>query len=195
MKLGAEELGLDAIDLQILKILQQDCKISLARIGQSVGLSAPAVIERIKKLEQGGVIIGYQALLNSRRVGLDVTAFIGVVIDQPMLISEFENAVAALEGVLECHHVTGQHTLLLKVKTESTSSLERLISQIRCIPGVARTETMVVLSTHTERCQVPLGEHLAVQPDAGAQRRRNGRTGQALAVGNAQRPALHSKPA
>jgi len=195
MKLGAEELSLDSIDLQILKILQQDCKISLARIGQSVGLSAPAVIERIKKLEQGRVITGYHAILDSRQVGLDVTAFIGVVIDQPMLISDFENAVAALEGVLECHHVTGQHTLLLKAKTESTSSLEKLISQIRCIPGVARTETMVVLSTHTERCQVPLGEHLAVQPDSGPQRKRNGRTAPSVAEGHGQRAALQSKPA
>jgi Lrp/AsnC family transcriptional regulator, leucine-responsive regulatory protein len=69
----------------------------------------------------------------------------------PKTISLFEESVALLDDVLECHHVTGQHTLMLKVKTENTSSLERLISAIRSIEGVARTETMVVLSTHTER--------------------------------------------
>jgi Lrp/AsnC family leucine-responsive transcriptional regulator len=80
-----------------------------------------------------------------------VTAFIGVSIAHPKTISLFEESVALLDDVLECHHVTGQHTLMMKVKTENTSSLERLISAIRSIEGVARTETMVVLSTHTER--------------------------------------------
>ena len=72
-------------------------------------------------------------------------------IAHPKTISLFEESVALLDDVLECHHVTGQHTLMIKVKTENTSSLERLISAIRSIEGVARTETMVVLSTHTER--------------------------------------------
>ena len=167
MKFGSgEELDLDGIDLQILQTLQQDCKISLARIGDVVGLSAPSVIERIKKLELGGVIRGYHAALDSRRLGLDVTAFIGVMIDHPSSIEGFEERVASLEGVLECHHVTGEHTLLLKVKTRDTSTLEQLIRQIRSVPGVARTETMVVLSTHSERGQIPLGAHIAAHQAA-----------------------------
>jgi Lrp/AsnC family leucine-responsive transcriptional regulator len=166
-----DELELDLIDLQILRVLQRDCKISLARIGEIVGLSAPAVIDRIKKLEQSGVIKGYHANLDARQLGLDVTAFIGVSIEHPTEIGEMEEGVAAIEDVLECHHVTGQHTLLLKVKTRNTSTLEQLISHIRCLPGVARTETMVVLSTHTERIQLPL----AAPPEAPA-RRKNGRT-------------------
>ena len=176
MKFGTGDgLDLDVTDLQILQTLQQDCKISLARIGEQVGLSAPSVIERIKKLEQGGVIRGYHALLESRHLGLDVTAFIGVVVDHPRGLGDFEERVASLEGVLECHHVTGQHTLLLKVKTESTSTLEQLISRIRQIPGVARTETMVVLSTHCERTQVPIGDRLAATAEREAPRRRAGR--------------------
>ena len=177
MKLGnGDGPDLDGTDLQILRTLQQDCKISLARIGEQVGLSAPSVIERIKKLEQGGVIRGYHALLDSRHLGLDVTAFIGVVIDHPRGLGDFEERVASLEGVLECHHVTGQHTLLLKVKTESTSTLEHLISRIREIPGVARTETMVVLSTHCERTQVPIDDRLAATGGRDASRRRAGRS-------------------
>jgi len=166
-------MALDAIDLEILQTLQEDCKIPLARIGDRVGLSAPSVIERIKKLEQAGVVRGYHAVLDSRRVGLDVTAFIGVLISQPPEIQDFEGTVSALEGVLECHHVTGGYTLLLKVKTQNTSSLEQLISQVRAIPGVTRTETMVVLSTHTERSQVPLLSHPAHAPES--VRRRTGR--------------------
>lgn len=179
MKLGnGQEMALDAIDLEILQTLQEDCKIPLARIGDRVGLSAPSVIERIKKLEQAGVVRGYHAVLDSRRVGLDVTAFIGVLLSQPLGIQDFEGTVSALEGVLECHHVTGGYTLLLKVKTQNTSSLEKLISQIRGIPGVTRTETMVVLSTHTERSQIPLTSHPAHAPES--VRRRTGRGAAAL---------------
>ena len=156
MKLGQPDSEFDDIDLHILAVLQENCKLPLAKIGARVGLSAPSVIERIKKLEDNGVITGYRAVLNARRLGKDVTAFIGVSISHPKLIGEFEQDIARFDGVLECHHVTGQHTLLLKVKTENTSSLEELISKIRSIEGVDRTETMVVLSTHTERTQIAL---------------------------------------
>jgi len=154
MKLGHAESELDEIDLHILALLQENCKLPLAKIGEKVGLSAPSVIERIKKLEDHQVIEGYRAIVNARRLGKDVTAFIGVTIKHPRLIGDFEKEIAQLDDVLECHHVTGQHTLLLKVKTMNTSTLEDLISRIRSIEGVDRTETMVVLSTHTERTQV-----------------------------------------
>jgi Lrp/AsnC family leucine-responsive transcriptional regulator len=155
MKLGGDMNGdLDAIDLRILAMLQEHCKISLAKMGELVGLSAPSVIERVKKLEDSGIIIGYHAAVDARRLGKDITAFIGVSIGHPRTIEKFEDAVETLDDVLECHHVTGEHSLLLKVKTANTSSLEELIRTIRSIEGVARTETMVVLSTHTERAQI-----------------------------------------
>ena len=151
MKFGGESPELDAIDLQILSLLQEHGRIPLVKLGEQVGLSAPSVNERVKKLEDSGIITGYHASVDASRLGKDVTAFIGVSISHPKTIALFEEAVALLEDVLECHHVTGSHTVLLKVKTENTSTLERLISAIRSIEGVARTETMVVLSTHTER--------------------------------------------
>ena len=154
MKLGQPDSEFDDIDLHILALLQENCKLPLAKIGEKVGLSAPSVIERIKKLEDNEVIVGYPAIVNARRLGKDVTAFIGVSINHPKLIEQFEQDITRLDDVLECHHVTGQHTLLLKVKTKSTSTLEDLISTIRSIEGVERTETMVVLSTHCERTQV-----------------------------------------
>jgi len=171
MKLGQNEPEFDDIDLHILALLQENCKLPLAKIGEKVGLSAPSVIERIKKLEDNRVIRGYTALLDARRLGKDVTAFIGVSISHPRLIDEFEHDIAQLDDVLECHHVTGQHTLLLKVKTANTSSLEELISKIRSIDGVDRTETMVVLSTHAERTQVTLHYDATILPK---RPRRNG---------------------
>ena len=151
-------LGLDATDRAILDLLQANCKQPLAAIGEKVGLSAPAVVERIHKLEQAGVIQGYAAVLDARRLGRDVTAFIGVTMDRAGAIHSVEGEVAAMSEVLECHHVTGLHSLLIKVKTRSTVTLEALIERIRSLEGVSRTETMVVLSTQAERFTLPLDE-------------------------------------
>lgn len=157
---------LDAIDRSLLDALQEDCKQPLAKLGERVGLSAPSVLERVRKLEQVGLITGYHAQLDPRIAGLDVGAFIGVGIDHPRSIASFEGAVLAMPEVLECHHVTGRHTLMIKVRTESTASLHRLISAIRELPGVARTETMVVLETQLERQAIPLPvpDHAADAP-------------------------------
>jgi len=162
---------LDGVDLRLLSVLQDDCRTSLTRLGEIVGLSAPAVLERVKKLESAGIISGYHAVLDARRLGLDVTAFIGVTASQPDCIDETEQQLGALEDVLECHHVTGSYSLLLKVKTANTSSLERLIRSIRGLTGVAQTETLVVLSTQTERTQ------LALHPAAAGNGRRTRRSG------------------
>ncbi len=174
MKFSRVEPELDATDRAILELLQENCKQPLAAIGSKVGLSAPAVVDRIHKLEEAGVIRAYVALLDGQRLGKDVAAFIGVATEQPGEIGEIERSVVAIDDVLECHHVTGEYTLLLKVKTANTTSLERLISRIRLLDGVARTETLVVLSTHIERAQLALHPR---EPEAGPQTKRGRRNG------------------
>jgi Lrp/AsnC family leucine-responsive transcriptional regulator len=156
MKSDRQEVELDAIDLALLELLQENCKRPMAALGAEVGLSAPSVVDRIHKLEQAGVIEGYVAVLNARRVGKDVTAFIGVSVGHPAQIDAFERDVSRMSEVLECHHVTGHYTLILKVKVATTAALERLIDQVRGIEGVSRTETMVVLSTQAERSRIAL---------------------------------------
>jgi len=163
-KPGPLEPALDATDLAILDLLQRNCKQALAEIGKRVGLSAPSIVERIHKLEEAGVIRGYVALLDGRAVGKDVTAFIGVSINHPRAFESFEKEVERAADVLECHHVTGQHTLMLKVKTDDTETLEQLIDRIRAIEGVTRTETMIVLSTHTERTCMAIDQEDAPMP-------------------------------
>ena len=158
----------DSVDLQLIRALQSDAKASLVKLGREVGMSAPSVMERIRKLEQAGVITGYSAIVDARRVGLDVTAFIGVSIDYPGRIDAFEQWVAQEPRVLECHHVTGGATLLLKVQCANTEGLEEIISAMRASLGVERTETMVVLSTSAERVALP------VSPDNAAKSRRRG---------------------
>ncbi len=144
----------DGVDRQLLEALQMDCKQPLAKLGEQVGLSAPAVLERVRKLESSGVISGYHAHGDARALGVDVGAFVGVGIDHPRNIASFEQAILGIPEVLESHHVTGRHTLMLKVRTESTESLHGLISRLRELPGVERTETMVMLETQLERQQV-----------------------------------------
>lgn len=151
MRSKRDTQGLDEIDRRILEMLQADCKAGLARVGEQVGLSAPSVQERIRKLESEGFIQGYHARLSARRLGLDVAGFISVWIEDPRVIKDFAARLSDFESVLECHHVTGDPSLLLKVKTRNTRSLERLISALRSLPGVGRTETNVVLSTLVER--------------------------------------------
>src|SRR5262249_14934687 len=124
MKFSRTVLEFDAPDHAILHLLQENCKQPLAAIGAKVGGSPPPVLERIHKLEEAGVICGYTALLDARRLGLDVTAFIGVSTERAGDVRHIETAVVAMDEVLECHHVTGAHTLMLKVKTRNTESLE-----------------------------------------------------------------------
>ncbi len=168
----------DATDRAILELLQENCKQPMAAIGQKVGLSAPSVLERVHKLEESGVITGYKAQVDAQRLGKDVTSFIGVAIEGPSAIGQIERGIQALDDVLECHHVTGTYSFMLKVKVENTGSLEQLIDKLRCIDGVVRTETLVVLSTVVERTRIALDasdEFVARPPRRGSSRARGGR--------------------
>jgi len=156
MKFSRVSPEFDATDRAILELLQENCKQPLSAIGEKVGLKAPSVVERIHKLEEAGVITAYVAQLDARRLGNDVTVFIGVDTDHPRALGQLEREIAAIDDILECHHVTGVHTLMLKAKTRNTESLELLIDRIRSLEGVANTETSVALSTHAERTRLAL---------------------------------------
>jgi Lrp/AsnC family leucine-responsive transcriptional regulator len=147
---------LDLTDLKILFILQNDGRKRLADIAEEVALSAPAVMERVKKLEASGVIRGYQALIDSKKVGKDITAFIGVSVGNQRDLDKFAGQMMRYADVLECHHVTGEESFVLKVKSANTAALERLLGQIRSVEGVTRTVTKVVLSTAKEGLTVDL---------------------------------------
>ena len=134
----------------------QDAKQSLAVLGQLVGLTPPAVLERVRKLEHRGVIRGYHAQIDARAVGLDIASFIGVGVRDAACVEGVERWVVGQAEILECHHVTGNYTLLLKAKVRNTRALETLINAIRAREGVTRTDTMVVFSTFVERIPVAL---------------------------------------
>ena len=152
---------LDQVDLKILRTLQAQGRSRLADIAEQVDLSPPAVMERVKKLEANGVIKGYTALLDGRTVGKDITAFIGVSIGNQRDIDRFAAQMLRQTDVLECHHVTGDESFILKVKARNTGALEKLLGEIRSIEGVTRTITKVVLSTAKESQVLELDDSLA----------------------------------
>ena len=118
-------------------------------------------MELVKKLEASGVIRGYQALVDGKKVGKDITAFIGVSIGNQRDIDQFATQVLRYQDVLECHHVTGDESFILKVKSANTGSLEKLLGQIRSVEGVTRTVTKIVLSTAKESQALELAAGLA----------------------------------
>lgn len=141
---------MDGIDVKLVSLLQGSGRISQNELAHAVGLSAPAVAERIRKLEDRGVIRHYTAVVDPVTIGLDVTAFISVVINGSKYYPLFAQRIAERPEVLECHSVTGMGSHLLKIRTDTTSSLERLLSDIQSWPGVQSTTTSVVLSTLKE---------------------------------------------
>jgi Lrp/AsnC family leucine-responsive transcriptional regulator len=143
--------ALDAIDRRILALLQDNAKLPQAEVAKAVGLTAPSVNERIRKLERGGFIRGYAALLDERKLGYDITAFVEVFIEHPKFEADFVRSMGTMDEVLECHHITGEFSILLKVRvTDMTAFRRLLIEQLNSVRGVRQTRTLMVLATAKE---------------------------------------------
>ena len=148
-------MGLDPIDYKLLDLLQQNARMTQLEMAAVVGLSQPAVAERMRKLEQEQIITGYSARVDGHKLGKDITAFIGVRIEHPKYNAGFGKRILEIPDVLECHRITGPDSYLLKVVTENTESLDRLISDLlRHIPGVTRTLTTVVTTSIKEGSRI-----------------------------------------
>jgi Lrp/AsnC family leucine-responsive transcriptional regulator len=147
----------DETDRELLLLLQDDCRTSYGELGNRVGLSISAVNERLKKLHAQGVVRGCVAVLEPRTVGLDVCAFVQVLVDRPEHNAGFLDAIAAIPAVLECHHVTGDYSYLLKVRVADAAALESFLSNdLKGLPGVVRTHTSIALSSAKETTALDL---------------------------------------
>ena len=147
----------DLTDRKLLALLQDNAKLTQAELAKEVGLTAPSVNERIRKLERGGYIRGYVTLLDERKLGHDVTAFIEVFIEHPKHEAGFLEAVRDLDEVLEVHHITGEFSLLLKVRVEDMQAFRRLtIEKLNTVRGVRQTRTLIVLATSKEQHRIKL---------------------------------------
>ncbi|MDE2996823.1 MAG: Lrp/AsnC family transcriptional regulator [Bacteroidota bacterium] len=147
---------IDQIDARILELLQERGRIKRNEIADDVGLSLPSVSERMRKLAQRGVIDGYHAVVNSRRVGFDILAFIRVMVDGSRHYDTFVERACQLEEVQEVHSITGDGSHILRVLIRNTSGLEQLLSTIQSWPGVHGTSTSIVLSSFKDTRTVPV---------------------------------------
>jgi Lrp/AsnC family leucine-responsive transcriptional regulator len=147
---------LDDIDIAILDVLQDQGRTRRNALAELTGLSVPAISDRLKKLEESGVIRGYRALLDPKKLGWDVNAYINVTVDSSRHYAAFLKHANTVDEILECHAVTGDGTHLLKVRTANTEALEKLLSTIQSWSGVQRTATQVILSSPKETARIPV---------------------------------------
>jgi Lrp/AsnC family leucine-responsive transcriptional regulator len=141
---------LDDVDRKALACLVRDGRISWADLASQLGLSAPAAAERVRKLEQRGVIAGYAARIAPETVGMDVTAFVAIRRAHTREPDKLLRQIDELDAVLECHHVAGDDDYLLKVRVGDLRALEALIAELRKSAVVVQTRTTIVMSTTKE---------------------------------------------
>ncbi len=141
---------IDATDVQILDILQADGRAKRTDIAEAVGLSLPSISSRMRALEERGVVTGYHAVVDAKRLGRDVTAFVTVASAGSEHYPAFIAGVTAMPEVLELHSITGDGSHMLKVRVRNTAALEGLLGRIQVLPGVRGTRTSLVLSTLKE---------------------------------------------
>ncbi|MDU5510672.1 MULTISPECIES: Lrp/AsnC family transcriptional regulator [Enterococcus] len=142
---------MDKHDLEILDILKKDSRMSARQISELAGLTAPAVTERIRKLESNGTIQQYTIKKDRRSCGRSILAFTLVKIDRTGNTSNFKNALTKYPSVLECHKVTGAYDYLLKIEAADIPGLETFLStKVKQVRGVGETHTLITLDSLKE---------------------------------------------
>lgn len=137
----------DSLDKKILELLQENGRMTVKEIAKTISLTAPAVSERIKKLEKDGLIEGYTAIINPEKVGKTIHALISVSVT-PKDREEFIALIEAEEAVALCHHVTGPYSYIVRVDAKAMPELERLITKFQ---KMGETNTQIILSSPIER--------------------------------------------
>ena len=156
MSFNSEKL-LDETSWRILEALQNDARLSFSELGRIVGLSAPAATERVRRLESSGMITGYRAEVNAQKVGLPLTAFMQLA-TSPEKYPQIIKRIEELPEVLECHHVTGNYSFIIKVVASSIPHLEDLISQLS---HYGQTSTSIVLSSQVKAKAINVGRRVS----------------------------------
>jgi Lrp/AsnC family leucine-responsive transcriptional regulator len=145
---------LDDVDRRLLQLLAQDARRSYADLGQDVGLTAPSVHARVKKLERRGAIRQYTIVTDPESLGYEIGALVAVQQQPGFHWERLEAAFRGMPEVEACYSVTGDDTYVLMVKVANASALEELLRSINCLEGVAGTRTMLILSTTFERTRI-----------------------------------------
>ena len=141
----------DDVSRKLLTLLRKDARAKYAELGQAVHLSPPAVFERVRKLEKSGTIIRYTVDIDPKRLDLSLCSFVQIRLLDSVTSEEVAELLKSYPQVEECHSTAGEDCLLAKVRTPDAATLNHLLLDFKKLPGVQRTLTTVVLTTHFER--------------------------------------------
>jgi DNA-binding Lrp family transcriptional regulator len=167
-------LSIDRLDVRLLEMLARDARTGIVELASTLGISRNTVQSRLRRLEQGGLLVGYRPEIDLAQAGVATQAFIGLEVQQGRL-SSIVDALAEIPQVLEIHATTGREDLLVRVATETQAGLQQLIEQIVVIPGVVHSTTTLALTTPLPYRAVPLLRDMA--RDTGWGRSTPGSTG------------------
>ena len=141
-------MKIDNTDLQILNQLIQNARESASNIAELIGMSVPAVTERIKKLQDSGIIKGYSLEIDKQKLGMDVSAFITIISESSAYFEDVVKQADDNMNVISCYTTTGTGSHILHIEVENTVALEKILRDIQSWPGVKRTETQLILSSY-----------------------------------------------
>ena len=145
---------MDAIDVGILNILQRNSRTSVKDISDKVSLSAPSVKERINKMIASGLIREFTAVLEPKLLGKNLTAFMFLTLKRPNVNDKFLKMIDTEPDVISCYYLTGDFDYMIQIVTDDSGKLEQVLSKIKSTQEVARTRTVIALSTKKERHSV-----------------------------------------
>ncbi len=146
------KIALDKIDKKILMYLLNNARMPYLEIARECGISGAAIHQRVKKLDDAGVILGSRLDVDPRTVGFDVCAFVGVMLSDPSHYSDTVNALKEIREVVECHFITGEHNLLIKLYCiDNDHLMHTMFDKLLLIPGVTNTETFISLEQSFSR--------------------------------------------
>lgn len=142
---------MDEIDRRILNKLMENGRATWKVLALELELSQPTIADRVRRLEEQGVILGYRGVVTPAAIGLHLAAFVAVTLGRPDDREPFLKKIAKLPEIQECHHIAGDYDYLLKIRCANTKALDNLISgELKNLKGVLRTQTTIVLDTMKE---------------------------------------------
>ena len=147
---GSSAPNVDTTDRLLIAALRANARATYAELARAVGLSAPAVHDRVRRLEAGGILTGYHAAVTPAALGLGVSALVGIYQRDDAEQDEVASLLAGVPEIEDCWFVAGDEAFIVKVRVPDVDALEHTLGRLRRIPGVARTRTTVVLSTRFE---------------------------------------------
>ena len=150
MNTKEKKIILDSVDKKILSILKNNARNSVSNIAEEINLSIPATSDRIKKMEDMDIIVGYKTVVNPQKVGLDILALITIISESSADYGKIITYANQTNEIVECFATTGRGSHILIVQTKDSQSLEQLLRTIQSWPNVMRTETQIILSANKQ---------------------------------------------